>query len=270
MLAHVLSFGRNPRGSPDFLLYPVPKACMHVLGTGVPRRLGVAHSASSPKAAEALGCSLTPALRISFGPVTCMGLGWVCVGTVCGFAPLFLPGVRGVCGWAWALACTPPVLVGVLGRAWLCARSSCSPPFPVLVCGVGVCAWVQVSAAPRLSLGRCWGVCALVCPSYVVCGTSWLGVRCEGVRLGLGCCRAPPLLAGVLGRVSVCVCAPLVPPFLLGGVCCVGVCAGRGFRPRPVPLGWIVGVCVPSCVCPACPRPSWGAACSAGVCGWCR
>ena len=33
MLAHVPSFGRNPRGSPDFLAYPVPKACMHVLGT---------------------------------------------------------------------------------------------------------------------------------------------------------------------------------------------------------------------------------------------
>ena len=27
MLVHVLSFGRNPRGSPDFLAYPVPKAC---------------------------------------------------------------------------------------------------------------------------------------------------------------------------------------------------------------------------------------------------
>ena len=64
--------GRNLRGSPHFLAYPVPKACMHVLGTGVPRRLGVARSASSPKAAQALGCSLTPGLRISFGRVTCM------------------------------------------------------------------------------------------------------------------------------------------------------------------------------------------------------
>ena len=70
MLAHVPSSGRNPRGSPDFLAYPFPKACMHVLGTRVPRRLGVARSASSPKAAQALGCSLTPGLRISFGRVT--------------------------------------------------------------------------------------------------------------------------------------------------------------------------------------------------------
>ena len=73
MLAQVPSFGRSPRGSPDFLAYPVPKACMHVLGTGVPRCLGVERSASSPKAAQALACSLTPRLRISFGRVTCMG-----------------------------------------------------------------------------------------------------------------------------------------------------------------------------------------------------
>ena len=45
---------------------------MHVLGTGVPRRLGVARSASSPKAALASECSLTFGLRISFGRVTCM------------------------------------------------------------------------------------------------------------------------------------------------------------------------------------------------------
>ena len=49
MLSHVASFGRNPRGSPDFLAYPVPKACVHVLGTGLPRRLRVACSASIPK-----------------------------------------------------------------------------------------------------------------------------------------------------------------------------------------------------------------------------
>ena len=51
---------------------PIPKACMHVLGTRVPGRLAVARSTSSPKAAQALGCSLTPGLRISFGQVSCM------------------------------------------------------------------------------------------------------------------------------------------------------------------------------------------------------
>ena len=144
MLVHVPSFDRNPRGSPDFLAYPVPKACMHVLGTRVSRRSGVARSASSPKAAQALGCSLTPGLRISFGRVTCMaraasvpgcghwvsyccaafvigsgwrlgvgfvnpaspgwGLGWVCFGTVCGVVPL-VSAVCGVRGWASVSAC---------------------------------------------------------------------------------------------------------------------------------------------------------------------
>ena len=137
MLAHVPSFGRNPGGSPDFLAYPVPKACMHVLGTRVPRRLGVARSASSPKAAQALGCSLTPRLRMAWSPAwhglpqcpgcghwvsyCCAafvfgsglrlgvgfvnpaspgwGLGWVCFGTVFRVVPL-VPTVYGVRGWA--------------------------------------------------------------------------------------------------------------------------------------------------------------------------
>ena len=140
MLAHVPSFGRNPRESPDFLAYLVPKACMHVLGTWVPRRLGVARSASSPKAVQTLGCSLTPrspdlvwpghlhgtgclsaravgtgfptvGLRLCLGP-GCgwvwvlltpaspgWGLGWVCLGTVCGVVSL-LPAVCIVRGWA--------------------------------------------------------------------------------------------------------------------------------------------------------------------------
>ena len=72
VLAHVHSFGRDHRGSTDFLAYPVPKDCMHVLDTGVPRYLGVARSASSAKAAQALGCSFTPGLRISLGRVTCL------------------------------------------------------------------------------------------------------------------------------------------------------------------------------------------------------
>ena len=71
MLAEVPSYGQNPRGSPDFL----PKACLrHVLGTWevLPRCVVVARSASSPKAALALGCNLTPSLRTSFGQVPYM------------------------------------------------------------------------------------------------------------------------------------------------------------------------------------------------------
>ena len=72
MLVHVPSFKRSARGSPDFLAYPVPKACMHVLGTFVPRGFGVARSGSSLQAAQALGCSLNPELCISFCRVACM------------------------------------------------------------------------------------------------------------------------------------------------------------------------------------------------------
>ena len=95
VLAHVPSFGRNPRGSPDFLAYPVPKACMHVLGIGVPRRLGVTRSVSSPKAALALGGSLTPGLRISLGRGTCMAR----AASVPGLWTLGFPFLCGVCVW---------------------------------------------------------------------------------------------------------------------------------------------------------------------------
>ena len=98
-----------------------------------------------------------------------------------------------------------------LGHAWYCARSACTPPVSSRVCGVGVFAWARVSAAPRHSWVRCLGVCVFVCASCPVPCPSWLGVRCGGVCLGLGCSRALPLLARVLGRVGVCVRAPLVP-----------------------------------------------------------
>ena len=97
MLAHVPSFGRNPRGSPDFLAYAVPNACVHVLGTGAPRSLGVARSASSPKAALALECSLTPRLWISFGRVTCMARAASLPGLL---TPGFLL-LCGLCVWVW-------------------------------------------------------------------------------------------------------------------------------------------------------------------------
>ena len=73
MPAHVPSFGQKPRGSPDFEAYRIPKARQwRGLGTWVRRCLPVACSASSPKAVQALGCSPTPGLWVSFGRVTCM------------------------------------------------------------------------------------------------------------------------------------------------------------------------------------------------------
>ena len=190
MLAHVPSFGRNPRGSPDFLAYPVPKACMHVLGTRVPRRLGVARSASSPKAAQALGCSLTPGLRISFGRVTCMAraasvpglwaLGFLLLACVCGWVrvavgrgfclPLpVLAGVLGGCVWApflvLSLFCRLFVVfvVGLWCRpAFGTCVVSCAFPLPPALSGSGVrcgrACWARVSAVPRPSWLGCRAV----------------------------------------------------------------------------------------------------------------
>ena len=109
-----------------------------------------------------------------------------------------------------------------MGRVWLRARSPCPPPFPVPLCGVGVRAGVWVSAAPRLSLGGCWGVCVLVRPSPMVSCTSLVVVAVRGCVF----VRAPRLF----------------PPFL-AGVRCVGVRAGPGSRLCPALLGWVVGVC---------------------------
>ena len=190
MLAHVPTFGRNPRSSPDFLAYPVPKACMHVLGTRVPRRLGVARSASSPKAAQALGCSLTPGLRISFGRVTCMAraasvpglwaLGfllscgvcvWVRLAVGCGF---WLPCQSwlgsGVGVFGHGLWCCPSSVgclwcswLGfgfglLLGRVWFRGRPAWPPLFPVPARGVGVCAGPGSRLCLAL-LGWVVGVC---------------------------------------------------------------------------------------------------------------
>ena len=185
MLAHVPSFGRNPRGSPDFLAYPVPKACMHVLGTRVPRRLGVARSASSPKAALALGCSLTPGLRISFGRVTCMAraasvpglwaLGFLLLACVGGWVRVAVG--RGFCFHL-------PVVAGVLGGcvwARFVVLSLFCRLFVVFVVGL----WC------RPAFGTCVVSCAFPLPPAAV----WACV----LGPGLGC--APPFLAGLSGCV---------------------------------------------------------------------
>ena len=109
MLAHVPSFVRNPRGSPDLLAYLVPKEYMHVPATGVPRCLGVARSASSPKAVQALGCSLTPSLRVTFGRVTCLTR----AASVPGLWTLGFLLLCGACVLGEAFAVTPPFLAGV-------------------------------------------------------------------------------------------------------------------------------------------------------------
>ena len=258
MLAHVPSFGRNPRGSPDFLAYPVPKACMHVLGTRVPRRLGVARSASSHKAAQALGCSLTPGLRISFGRVTCMAraasvpglwaLGFLLLACVCGWVgvavgrgfclPLpVVAGVLGGCVWArfvvFPLFCRLFVVfvVGLWCRpAFGTCVVSCAFPLPPAVSGSGVrcgrACRARVSAVPR--------------PSWLGCRVVFFALFCfffSGCRVSLSralwsLAPSPFFRAGLLAFFfCLLVSVPLFP---------VGRCSWLGVAG----FGWVVPLCL--------------------------
>ena len=230
---------------------------MHVLGTGVPRCLGVACSASSPKAAQALGSSLTPGLRILFGRLTCMAR----AASVPGLWTLGFLMLRGACVWVWVVVgfgfplrpATPGWGVGVCLR-W-CVRSACTPPLPAGVHAVGVCAWARALAAPSDSWLGCWAVCVLVCALRLHPATPGRAARCRCVCLGSGFGCAPPLLAGVLGCVCARVGAPLAPRHSWLG-CAVWVCVFRlGFQLRPATPGWGVGVCVCSCARPPCTPP---------------
>ena len=272
MLAHVPSFGRNPRGSPDFLAYPVPKACMHVFGTGVRSCFGVARSASSPKAPQALGCSLTPGLWISFGRVTCMAR----AASLPGLWTLGFLLLCGACVWVSVVLglgfrlcpATPGWGDGVCVR--LCASSACTPPLLAGACGVGVCALAWVLATPRHSPLGCWGLCMLVYPLRLYPATPGWGVRCGYVCLGSAFGCAPPLLARVLRCLCVRVSAPLVPRHSWLG-CAAWVCVlGLGFRLRPSTPGRGVGVCVCLCARSACTRPLLAGVCGVGVCAWAR
>ena len=152
----------------------------------------------------------------------------------------------------------------------LCARSACTPPLLAAVCGVGVCAWARVSAAHRHSWLWCWGGCVFVCALCLYPATPGSGVRCACVCLGSGLGCAPPLLAGVLGCVCVCVRAPLLPRHSWLG-CAVWVCVlGLGFRLRPATPGWGVGLCVCLCARSACTLPLLAGVCGVGVRAWAR
>ena len=155
--------------------------------------------------------------------------------------------------------CAPPLLAGVLECVCWCACSPCTPPLLAGACGVAVCVWVPVSAAPHHSWLQCCGVCVLVWALPLYPATPGWAVRCGCVCLGSGFGCAPPLLAGVLGCVCAGVSAPPVPRYSWLG-CAAWVCVfGLGFRLRPATPGWGVGVCVLVCVLPLYPAtPGWG------------
>ena len=159
---------------------------------------------------------------------------------------------------------TPGLGVGLC--VCLCARSACTPPLLAGVCGVGVCAWARVSAAPSQSRLGCSGVCVFVCALRLYPATPGWVVRRGCVCLGSGATSCfgctPPLRAGVLGCVCVCVPAPLVPRQSWLG-CVVWVCVCTQILAAPSqswPGCW--GVCV--FVCPLRLYPAtlgWGVWC---------
>ena len=148
------------------------------------------------------------------------------------------------------------------------ARSARTPSFLAGLCGVGVCAWPRVLAAPRHSWLGCWVLCVLVCPLRLYPATPGWGVRCACACLGSVFGSAPPLLAEVLGCACLCVASACTPP-LLARVCGVGVsawarvsvalatpgwgvrrgcvCLASGFGCAPLLLAGVLG-CVCACV----------------------
>ena len=176
---------------------------------------------------------------------------WVCV---LGFGYQLCPATP---GWAvWVCVCS-------------CARSACIPPLLARVCGVGVCVWARVPAAPRHSWLGCW--CVRDCVRAPPC--------------------SPPLLAGVCG-VGVCGWARVSVAPRHSWLGCWGVCVlvcplrlhpatpGWGVRCGCVSLGsafgWdpprLVGVlwCLCLCACSPCTPPLLAGACGVGVCVWVR
>ena len=218
-------------------------------------------------------CALVCALRLyPATPGWAVRCGCVCLGSGFSCAPPLLAGVLGFVSacvraplaprHSW-LGCAFWVLVLRLGFGLfpatpglgvelcvrLCVRSACTRPLLAGVCGVGVCAWAQVSAPPRHSWLGFWGVFVFVGALHLYPATSGGGVRCGRgcFSSGFGC--APPLLAGVFGCVCVCLCArsTCTPPHL-AGVCGVGVCAWVRVSAAP-PHSWLEcqGLCLLVC-----------------------
>ena len=172
---------------------------MHVLGTGVPRRLGVANSASSQKAAQALGCTLTPVSgsRLAGSPAwhglpRCPGYGhsvsYCCVSLLFG---------SGFC-LGLGLGCAPPLLAGVLGCVCVCVRAPLGPRHPWLGCAMWSCVlalgfWLR-PAAPGWGVGVCVCLCARsTCTPPLLAGLcvrgvcAWAGVSAALRHSWLGC-----------------------------------------------------------------------------------
>ena len=146
---------------------------------GLPQCPGCGHWVSYCCAAFVFGSGLRLGVGFVNPASPGWGLGWVCLGMVCGVVPL-VPAVCGVRGWAAVSAC----LWDVCGFV----RSACPPPFPVPVCGVGVHAGPGSRLCPAL-LGLVVGVCFL--RFFFVVSVAWC--PCPGPS---GPCPPIPFLSG--------------------------------------------------------------------------
>ena len=238
MFAHVPSFGRNPRGSPDFLAYTVPKACQRrVLGTWIPSCLAVSRSALSPKAALASGCSLTPGLQVTFCRVACMAR----AASVFGLWELGFLLLCDTCACFWGSYYPGFSWFGF--RVWYVFRfgflSAFSWPFPKLALFAGGCGFCLLRACSGWGLVRAAvslvGMGAAACARVWVrtqLPLSWSGSRVARVGRGSFSCAA------VLALVVSCVALagfPLTPACRLAfpWLRCVAVLCGAG-SPSPV------------------------------------
>ena len=224
MLAHVPSFVRNPRGSPDFLAHPVPKACMHVLGTGIPsgcRTLRLESQSGAglrmqpyprfpdlvrPGHLHGTGCLSARAMDTGFPTVAwrlCLGLGcgWVRVSAAPRHSWL---GCWGVCALVCALRLYPATPgPGVrCGCVWLGSGSACALPLLAGVSGF-VSACVRAPLAPRHSwLGCAAWVCALRLGFRLRPATRGWGVGVCGCSCARSACTQPLLFLNVLNRIN--------------------------------------------------------------------
>ena len=170
VLGCVCACVRNPPLPRHSWLCSAVWVCVLRLGrVGVCVRLCALSSCTTSLLAVVCGVSVCACARVSAAPrhswLGC--LVWVCV---LGLRSRLCPA-------------TPGWNVGVL--VCFCVRSACTPPLLAGVCGVGVCAWARVSAAPRYSWLGCWGVRVCV-RALLVPRHSWRGCAVWACVLRLG------------------------------------------------------------------------------------
>ena len=205
--------------------FPRHTGSLHCIGTRVPRCLGVAHSASGPKAAQALRCTFTPGMWVKRCRVTCMaraasvpGLRTLSFLLLCRFClcpSMVAGGLQCVCRYWFCVSSANPG--SGLRRAFLGMDFAFTPP---VLTGFMVCLG-RVSPAPRHSWLGC-GVCVFV---------RWFCLY--PANRSLGCAVTAPILARVYG-----------------------VCWGAIFACTPPSLAGLWGMCV-HLLAPHLPRRSW-------------